>query len=267
MRAPAQALSLLAAWAFVALAPPALAASPPWLDAAADDECAAAGGAFEEGACAFSALQRRASAGRETTLPETPAGDAIEPPVPEEDVVAQVEGGSEADRSHSSCPIVPYDGPEEGAASCFCHKVGNPQCAGKPCACREGCSGIVRQGSESTTIQNRAATSKCNAAYLTMPRAYFKNIADGREKCEGGFEALLTSMLIHGFTSYQSVHAGPVVQCFHKAHSVSVDWLHLHTFCAGGRIDGLPNHDTAYCANMTSPEAAAEIAHKFAKHR
>jgi hypothetical protein len=77
-----------------------------------------------------------------------------------------------------------------------------------------------------------------------------------------GMVGLLTSMLKASFETYQNkVAQGPVSQCIHAAHWVSVDWLHIHTFCPGGSVDNLPGSSkVGWCATMYSTADAQALA-------
>merc|ERR1712217_781767 len=63
---------------------------------------------------------------------------------------------------------------------------------------------------------------------------------------------------------YERYGAGSVLQCIHKPQTVTVHWLHMHSFCVGGRVDDLPSHD-ALCAEMTSSSQAEHIAELWAE--
>lgn len=160
------------------------------------------------------------------------------------------------------CSTTPYRGPNVGAASCFCHRAGNPSCRSVPCSCSEGCTGNLAENSQTVSFRNWAGTS-CRGAILTIPKAYHRDISSLKRDCGGGSQALLGQMLLDGFNAYQGVMPGPVMQCVHKAASVSVPWLHLHTFCEDGEVDGMPNRAVAYCAVMSSAAEAWSIAAKF----
>eukprot|EP00930_Biecheleria_cincta_P096198 TRINITY_DN88078_c0_g1_i1.p1 TRINITY_DN88078_c0_g1~~TRINITY_DN88078_c0_g1_i1.p1 ORF type:complete len:346 (-),score=51.17 TRINITY_DN88078_c0_g1_i1:38-1075(-) len=169
------------------------------------------------------------------------------------------------------CPMKPYNGPTSGAASCFCHKAGNPTCIRKQCSCREGCrQANVHQSSETSTFVNRnAKVSRCQkkVSMLTIPRSYFKDIGDMLKVCRGGTERLLTVMLIKGAEEYarETGSGGSVMQCIHKSEHVSVNWLHLHTFCPAGHVDGMPNKRLAFCQLMHHEGDAARVASLLVK--
>jgi len=247
--------------------------------AAADDDCAA--GDVVAGACALSALQRMARVGKVRLsnggAPEAEHDAAESAPLPEGSTIPGINLAPDAEnittgivgarpKTHFSCDFVPYSGEAEGAESCFCHKVRNPTCARKECTCREGCGGFSVTNSESSTFRNRAHTN-CNGAYLTIPRSYFTDLHDAKSKCRRGLKNLLEGMLQAGFNAYQQVQQGTVMQCIHLPQYVSVHWLHLHTFCEDGQVDGMPNHNTAICAKMHSREDAGHIAAAMAEYR
>merc|ERR1712087_1022657 len=99
----------------------------------------------------------------------------------------------------------------------FCHYASNPGCGGK------GASGVA-------TFNNKKRARGCShAAKLTIPRSYVRDINDLQKKCgQAGTQQMLKEMLISGYNSYGERH---VVQCIHQPQTVSVHWLHLHTFC------------------------------------
>merc|ERR1712070_551198 len=56
-----------------------------------------------------------------------------------------------------------------------------------------------------------------------------------------------------------------VWQCIHHSNSISVWWLHLHTFCSTGHVDGLPNDRVGYCAQMSSLDDAQPLSEEMTK--
>jgi len=87
-----------------------------------------------------------------------------------------------------------------------------------------------------------------------------------RAHCAGGAAGLLAELLRDGFQSYQE-HVGPgkVMQCIHSSAHVTAPWLHVHTFCDGGSIDGMPlsppqGNPIAWCATMSSLDEAETLA-------
>jgi len=257
----------------------------------ADDECASAasslepGGdakASEEGACAANALQRRA-VGRQagasdalSALETAAAAFGVDAPPSNDNADGQLSAllQEEEDANGTimqsgaavtaySCSMIPWKGPNFGAESCFCHKAGNPSCRSLKCSCREGCSGIMMAGYEGVTFRNTAWGNCPHGALLTVPRTYVRDINHLSSTCGGGAHSLLSGMLSQGFSAYQARASGPVMQCVHKGWDVSVHWLHLHTFCAHGHVDGMPSRNVAYCSEMSSIGQAGEVASKF----
>eukprot|EP00405_Crypthecodinium_cohnii_P019815 CAMPEP_0206484868 /NCGR_PEP_ID=MMETSP0324_2-20121206/40208_1 /ASSEMBLY_ACC=CAM_ASM_000836 /TAXON_ID=2866 /ORGANISM="Crypthecodinium cohnii, Strain Seligo" /LENGTH=487 /DNA_ID=CAMNT_0053963053 /DNA_START=33 /DNA_END=1497 /DNA_ORIENTATION=- len=185
------------------------------------------------------------------------------------------------------CPNTPFDGPAgrlalpqvdpacyfeynggEGPQKCFCQLAHNRACSHEDCACPQGCNGITWKHANSVTFRNKARASGCarHEALLTIPKSYVSHINALRTWCGSGMTALLQEMLIEGFNSYvEHVGPAPVLQCIHAAQSISVPWLHLHTFCSGGHVDGIgwgvPDH-LAWCGDMSKPEDAATLAEK-----
>jgi len=147
--------------------------------------------------------------------------------------------------------MIPY--PETFCRKCgemaFCHRAGNP-----------GCGGHATHGVAS--FQNRNEGTGCPvSAALTVPRSYVRDI-NVLKKHPGASETL-RQMLESGFRFYhQRGYHGPVWQCIHQANGVSVRWLHLHTFCLDGQVDGLPTHHD-FCAKMHNVEEASTIAGKW----
>jgi len=147
-------------------------------------------------------------------------------------------------------PMVVY--PQKYCRECaemaFCQKASNPGCGG-------GAVGGV------SSFANRQKGSGCQGVRptLTIPKSYIENI-DHLKKTKGGYGTLV-NMLVSGFSTY-AAHGGgkpPYWMCIHKSNSVSVRWLHLHTFCHEGKVDNLPNRD-ALCAKMYSTSQANDIA-------
>lgn len=128
-------------------------------------------------------------------------------------------------------------------AMCFCQLAGNAHCASDACACSQGCEEtIVAQTSRSVTFENLARAGICEEtkALLTIPKAYFEHISFLLQWCPSAARTLLIEMMEKGFNTYQSeVKEGPVKQCVHAAKAISIPWLHVHTFCADGLMDGM----------------------------
>lgn len=211
-----------------------------------DDECG------PDAECSLHALQKR--------VRKVNASSSIDDDDDDEQV--------NSDEKLAACPMVPYNGPSHGPESCFCHKAENPVCRAKPCTCREGCSEVaISQHAETVTFVNTKKVSGCKngASMLTIPRSYIKDCADLEYKCPGGIRQLLTTMFVNGWETHlaHTGEAGAVMQCIHKPGYVSVHWLHLHTFCPHGRVDGMPNRHTSYCGVMHGPGDASVLADKF----
>ncbi|CAE8633296.1 unnamed protein product, partial [Polarella glacialis] len=156
-----------------------------------------------------------------------------------------------AAKGNYGLPMINY--PETGCTRCgemaFCHRAENP-----------GCGGHASGGVASfPNLKKGSGCHSTDAPILTIPRAYIQTIDDLKQM--GGTADMLSSMLLSGFNRYlANGGAVPVMQCIHKSASVSVKWLHLHTFCIDGRVDGMPSQRTALCARMGSPEDAQPIA-------
>lgn len=152
--------------------------------------------------------------------------------------------------------IVPY--PKGFCTKCgeaaFCHRAGNP-----------GCGGKSTDGGGTATFVNRAWSKGCGKRLplLTIPRSYVRDIDNLRKMYWG--KNILTKMLTSGYYAYKNTgYDGPVMQCIHKGNSVSVRWLHLHSFCEKGKVDNLPSR-SGYCATMNSPADASKIAAAWAR--
>lgn len=166
-----------------------------------------------------------------------------------------------------------YTGRKSGADACFCNKAHNPACT-KPdsiCHCvKEGCD-VSKTGvdisSEAVSFFSFPNVQNCKnkERVLTIPRSFFANIVDLRKKCGlNGTAELLEQMLLIGFQRYHKVVGNyTVTQCIHKPTSVSVHWLHLHTFCKGGRADGMPSQRSSICGTMSTSAEAHSIARSF----
>jgi len=163
--------------------------------------------------------------------------------------------GSVADAAEAA--IIPY--PKGYCTKCgemaFCHRAGNP-----------GCGGHSMDGGGTTTFYNEKGSKGCGKKkpLLTIPRSYVRDIDNLRKMYWG--KNILTNMLTAGFFAYQkSGYSGPVMQCIHRGDRVSVRWLHLHSFCAKGKVDNLPSRRNGYCALMSSPADASRIAATWAR--
>jgi len=171
----------------------------------------------------------------------------------------------------TTCPMRAYEGQRWGATACFCHKAQNLGClVNDQCPCREGCDEEITNisvASESVTFPSFPTVWGCRSKgrILTIPKSYFKNINDLKVRCgEKGMRKLLTEMLVAGYNGYQNTYGkGPVVQCIHRPWAVTVQWMHLHTFCSTGRADGMPNPGRAFCLRMDKVEDGEGIARRI----
>lgn len=160
-----------------------------------------------------------------------------------------------------------YGGAHTGQEFCFCQLAGNMACLQEPCSCSEGCKPPVSD-ERTVTFLNFHLAAGCPepTALLTIPRNYYSGMNNLKAECPGGMVSLLTAMLQNGFAAYQTqVQPGSVMQCIHVEADVSVRWLHLHTFCLGGTVDGLPSASEAYCGAMNTSDAARPLAEELAR--
>lgn len=129
-----------------------------------------------------------------------------------------------------------------GAARCFCQLAGNAGCAAQNCTCPQGCNNLASGTNRTVTFKNLAKAGECSqtTALLTIPRSYFAHIDYLAQWCPAGMRSILVEMLESGFKSYQDQIAhSPVKQCVHGASLISQAWLHIHTFCPDGIMDGM----------------------------
>lgn len=159
--------------------------------------------------------------------------------------------------------------PANPVTACFCYLAGNVGCIGD-CGCLGGCPAVFPRGTSVTFINlKRAQGCSAQTAVLTIPRSSIDNLAALRSRCPQGSHALLTGLLLDGFTYYQDrVAKGPVQQCVHAPAHVTVSWLHVHTFCSDGYVDGMPlsppqRNQVAYCETMFQPADALDIAQRI----
>jgi len=143
---------------------------------------------------------------------------------------------------------------------CFCQLAGTRGCAG---------DALLGSTEQSVTFNNHHEAKGClgpHAALLTIPKSYYSDIQSLKAKCSQGMVTLLASMLKASFDTYQGkVAQGAVSQCIHAAHSVSVRWLHIHTFCPGGGMDNLPGSlHVGWCGTMYSSSDAEALAEAMA---
>lgn len=166
-----------------------------------------------------------------------------------------------------------YNGGEDD--KCFCQLAGNRGCAGEKCVCPQGCGpDVARRHAQTVTFRNQAKAVHCrepfleykdaSLALLTIPKSYFSHIRFLKTWCPRGMHKVLTDMLRDGYLTYkESTGHGKTMQCIHSAASVSMAWLHLHTFCEYGQVDHMPTHwKVAWCHAMSSEHQAPELAHK-----
>jgi len=219
-----------------------------------DDECSSdtdtgASSDHASPSCSLNHLQLRASASARAEDEEASVGATVD---------AQ-------NRSMGVCGTQGYTGPASGAESCFCHKARNPVCVSKPCSCREGCHASLRQGWAGSTFENTVSrVSGCPKAFLTIPKSYVTDINNLVKTCGIGASAMLAELMAQGTEAYRSVYPkGEIVQCIHKASSVSVHWLHIHVLCKGGRVEDLPNKHSAYCLEVNNRGEAYIAASKI----
>eukprot|EP00930_Biecheleria_cincta_P041627 TRINITY_DN28564_c0_g1_i2.p1 TRINITY_DN28564_c0_g1~~TRINITY_DN28564_c0_g1_i2.p1 ORF type:complete len:337 (+),score=55.56 TRINITY_DN28564_c0_g1_i2:58-1068(+) len=158
-----------------------------------------------------------------------------------------------------------YDG--KASADCFCKLAHNERCREKRCSCPQGCSkDITWRHSRSTTFRNVKEAAGCGSqsakALLTVPESYFQDIRYLKTWCPLGAISIMTEMLQESFETYQqTVGPGSARQCLHAANGVSQNWLHLHTFCGSGNIDGMPSAPhQSWCSTMTDVNQAEALA-------
>lgn len=147
---------------------------------------------------------------------------------------------------------------------CFCQLAGNRGCIGTKCDCPQGCNGIVWPFPHCVSFRNLKEAYGCPnpVALLTIPKSYFKTIQSLRDYCPAHMGDLLAEMLKAGYDSYQAyVNPGPVKQCIHAGFIVSQAWLHVHTICDKGSVDGMTvTNNYAWCGVMDSGADAEKLA-------
>eukprot|EP00435_Cladocopium_sp_Y103_P059877 s1062_g21.t1 len=167
------------------------------------------------------------------------------------------------------------------AVQCFCFMSG--QCE-SPCKCFQGCaSDVVVRHRWTATFKNVNDATSCgnqtSSALLTIPREYFRSIdhlwqacsAEAtytivEETCGRGHGVALrgTAALMKSFEEFQNWSAGPVRQCIHAPWRQTVQWMHIHTLCGAGMLDGMPGSTTeAWCGDMATADQAASLARKM----
>jgi len=150
------------------------------------------------------------------------------------------------------------------ASECFCQLAGNSGCAGTPCSCPHGCSGVTWTHGRSTTFTSPTKSLDCAnpIALLTIPRSYFSSIQDLKMWCQAGMTELLADVLRAGFLSYQEhVQAGPVKQCINANSTVGDAWLHVRTSCPIGAVAQMSSTDgRTWCDIMKDVDESMSLA-------
>lgn len=160
-----------------------------------------------------------------------------------------------------------------GSADCFCQLAGHASCVDRPCSCEQGCESKIWQASEAVTFQNLRQAGLCQEtrALLTIPQAYFEHVGMLARWCPNGTQRLLRKLLENGFQTYQEqVARQPVKQCVHAPEIVSQPWLHVHTICLEGVIDGLQEtSEQGWCGvaqDLSDMQGLAESLSRWALH-
>lgn len=180
-------------------------------------------------------------------------------PVTDEDARRVLAPGGECDFKYEA---------DDDHALCFCQRAGNHGC-GSDCSCKPlGCD-VIWKHSVTVTFPNVAKAKHCkngkDKALLTIPKSYVGDLNQLHKKCGGSMLSILSMMLKDGFSTYQEqVAKGPVLQCIHAPGHITVPWLHLHTFGAGGEVDAMPlspptENSIAYCGEMKDLSEAGEL--------
>ncbi|CAK0897090.1 unnamed protein product [Prorocentrum cordatum] len=161
-----------------------------------------------------------------------------------------------------------------GGEKCFCLFTGHCldlwNCGEKSV---EQCQRESCQDRVALEITETAATfynMKDHQDLLTIPVSYHETIVSMIAACPGGeAEGLLTSLLDAGRRVFVEAGVGgpgtveAEMQCVHLPSTISVHWLHVHTFIGEvGNGEGLPARPPdAVCApvNLTSAEAARHM--------
>jgi len=143
---------------------------------------------------------------------------------------------------------------------CFCLFTGHCQdqfhCKGLslPECQRIFCQG--RHPLEVTEVAASFTNMKDEADILTIPVTYYRDLAV-LKTCRPDADVFLASLLEAGRRVYIGNDAGgpgkhPTWQCIHLPRTVSVRWLHLHTFTGYVPGEALPARPpNAVCANAT----------------
>lgn len=133
---------------------------------------------------------------------------------------------------------------------------------------RESCQDRVPL--EVTDVATTFYNMKDHQDLLTIPVAYHETIVSMMAECPGGeAEGLLISLLDAGRRVFVEAGVGGAdrveaeMQCVHLPGTISVHWLHVHTFIGKvGNGEDLPARPPdAVCApvNLTSAEAAQRM--------
>lgn len=173
--------------------------------------------------------------------------------------------GVTLDSVDSSC-YRDYNNLDQYPTMCFCQLAKNRACVNMPCRCPQGCSGVSDEHANSATFLNRGKATGCpiDTALLTVPKSWLQDINELRTVCPQSITNLLEEMMLEGYNTYiAEVRSGPVTHCIHAAGVGSVPWLHLHTICAWGHVDGIGMYipeSVAWCGIMEGPWQAASLA-------
>lgn len=99
---------------------------------------------------------------------------------------------------------------------------------------------------------------------LTVPSAFYRHIVDMKGLCADGGLAALEDLLEQGRRVFADPHTRetpnvpPEWQCVHLPGSISVPWLHLHTFIGSIPAEGLPGTPPqSSCVRASVPVASA----------
>eukprot|EP00434_Breviolum_minutum_P012261 symbB.v1.2.010808.t1/scaffold712.1/size170421/7 len=155
------------------------------------------------------------------------------------------------------------------AVQCFCFMSG--QCiTPTTCSCFQGCSeDVVQHHRLTATFRNINNASSCSSqtssALLTIPRKYFRSIDDLLQSCSlPAAHEIVEEALAKSFEIFQERSHGPVQQCIHAPNMQTVRWMHIHSLCGDGSLDGMPGVATeSWCGNMTSSSEASSLASKM----
>ncbi|CAJ1434874.1 unnamed protein product [Effrenium voratum] len=157
--------------------------------------------------------------------------------------------------------------PTTGSESCFCFMAG--ACA--ECNCPQGCDSEVAQRHRRTaTFKNLHAAVNCvnqsSVAFLSIPRKNFRNVSSLVASCGAIAEEVIQEALLEGFLAFRRVSDGAVRQCIHAPGFQSVKWMHIHTFCQDGWVDGpvdRPLMGVFWCGRMEAESQAPQLARQL----